>query len=86
LAYDLAEQRLRDGTATSQEVTHFLKAGSAREKLEQMKLQHDNELTQARIEGLAAASRIEDLYKEAIKWMRTYSGHGPTDPADEYDG
>lgn len=34
LAVDLVEQRLLDGTASAQEVTHFLKLGSMREKLE----------------------------------------------------
>lgn len=31
LAYNLVEKRLLEGTASSQETTHFLKLGSARE-------------------------------------------------------
>jgi hypothetical protein len=86
LAYDLVEKRIREGTATSQEVTHFLKLGSTRERLEQEKLSHENLLTQARIEGLAAQARVEELYKNALDAMRGYSGQEPMDPVDEYDG
>lgn len=82
LAYDLVEQRIRKGTATSQEVTHFLKLGSSREKLEQERLQHENYLTQARIEQLASQARVEELYSKALNAMRTYAGQD-SDPEDE---
>lgn len=72
LAYDLVEQRLRDGTATSQETTHFLKMGSAKErreaKLDEMQL----ELMQAKTEALQAAKRMESLYEDAINAVRSY--------------
>lgn len=85
LAYDLVETRIRKGTATSQEVTHFLKLGSSREKLEQERLQHENFLTQARIEQMASQARIEELYKNALNAMRNYQGQDPldTEPEDE---
>ena len=35
MATDLAEKQLRDGTASSQVITHYLKLGSTRERLEQ---------------------------------------------------
>jgi len=37
MAVDLAEQQLLDGTATSQVITHFLKLGSTKEKIEKRK-------------------------------------------------
>jgi len=83
MAYDLVERRIQEGTATSQEVTHFLKLGSSREKLEQERLQHDNMLTQAKMEQLASQARVEELYKNALDAMRTYSGHEPMEPEDE---
>lgn len=75
LAHDLAEEQIRSGTASSQVVTHFLKLGSTREQLEQEKLRHENELTQVKIEALASAKRMEDLYEQAIDAMRSYSGN-----------
>ena len=82
LAVDLVEQRLLDGTASSQETTHFLKLGSMKNRLEMEKLQEENRLLKARTEALQAAKRVEELYSEAIKAMRRYSGQGSDD--DEY--
>jgi ribulose kinase len=80
---DLAEQQIREGSATAQVITHFLKLGTEREKLEREKLRGDNELTKAKIESLAAAGRIEKLYDEAMVAMRSYQGHRvPDEPLD----
>lgn len=76
LAMDLVEQRLRDGTASSQETTHFLKLASPKNKLEQERLKLENELVAAKTKALADAKEIKVLYEEALKAMRTYGGHG----------
>lgn len=80
LAYDLVEQRMLDGTASSQETTHFLKMGTAKAKLEREILEKQKELITAKTESLQSAKRIESLYEEAIKAMREYNGQG--DPSD----
>jgi hypothetical protein len=80
LAMDLVEQRLRDGTASSQETTHFLKAASQKSKLELERLKLENELTAAKTKALANAEEIKVLYEEALKAMRRYGGHDD----DEY--
>ena len=85
MAFDLVEKRIREGTATSQEVTHFLKLGSSREQLEQEKIRNENILTQARIEGLASQARVEELYKQALDAMRTYAGQEPMSSDDVDD-
>lgn len=82
LAMDLVEQRLRDGTASSQETTHFLKLASPTNKLQQRKLELENELTAAKTKALANAEEIKVLYEEALKAMRRYGGHGDD---EEYD-
>lgn len=76
-AMDLAEQQIRNGTASSQVITHFLKLGSTREQLEQERLQHENELTKVKIEALESQKRVEELYREALDAMRSYSGETP---------
>lgn len=76
LAMDLVEQRLRDGTASSQETTHFLKLVSSKAKLEQERLRLENDLVQAKTKALANAEEIKVLYEEALKAMRRYGGHG----------
>lgn len=83
LATDLVEQRLRDGTATSQEVVHFLRLGSLREKLEREKLEAENTMLRAKTQALESQARTEELYAQAIKAMQRYSGN--LDPEDEED-
>lgn len=82
LAMDLVEQRLRDGTASSQETTHFLKAASQKSKLELERIKLENELTAAKTKSIANGEEIKVLYEDAIKAMRRYSGFGSED--DEY--
>lgn len=84
LAMDLAEQRLLDGTATSQEVTHFLKLGTERERLERIRLEEENKLLRAKTEALASQKRMEELYSEAIAAMKRYAGHGD-EVEEDYD-
>ena len=74
-AYELAERQIADGKASSQVLTHFLKMGTARERLEQERLRGENELLKAKVENLATAGRIETLYSEALSAMRKYQGH-----------
>lgn len=81
LAVDLAEKQLRDGTASSQVITHYLKIGSPHYRLEKEKLELENELTKAKAESIKQASNRDETYQKAIEAMRRYSGNG--DP-DEY--
>lgn len=79
LAIDCAEQQLRDGTASSQVITHYLKLGSTKERLEKEKLERENELLRARTESLQSMKHIEELYTNALKAMQRYSGSGGID-------
>lgn len=72
LSMDLVEQRLRDGTASSQEVTHFLKLGSQKERLERQKLEEENKLLKAKTDALQSAKRVEELYADAIQAFSSY--------------
>lgn len=76
LATELAEQQLRDGTASSQVITHYLKLGSTKERIEKEILEKQKELITAKTEALQSAKRIEELYTNAIAAMRKYSGNG----------
>lgn len=81
LAMDLVRKRLIDGSASSQETTHFLKLASSKARLETEILEKQKELITAKTEQLQSQKRVEELYADAIKAMRNYSGNG--DP-DEY--
>lgn len=82
LAVDLAEQQLRDGTASSQVITHFLKLGSTRAELEKEKMKRENKLLEAKAKSIESSDEMKVLYENAIKAMRNYAGYG--DP-DEYE-
>lgn len=73
-AYDLAEEQIRQGTASSQVITHFLRMGSSRERMEQERMSHEMELMQVKREQLEGQKRIEELYLSALDAMRAYSG------------
>jgi hypothetical protein len=73
-AVALAEKQMRLGSASSQVITHFLKLGSTLATLEKAKLDHENQLLQAKTEALKSAKRVEDLYANALSAMRSYSG------------
>lgn len=85
LAMDLAEKQLLAGTASAQVITHYLKAGSSREFLEQERIANENTLLQAKAEALASQARVEELYEHAINAMRAYSGQDPAEAGDEYE-
>ena len=74
LAFDLVEQRLRDGTATSQETTYFLKLGSKKEKTEQEILELQRELVKAKTKAYQSADELKELYADAIKAFTEYTG------------
>lgn len=74
LAVDLAERQLREGTASAQVISHYLKLGSTRERLEQERLNQENELLKARVDAMASAKRVEELYVQALDAMRSYAG------------
>ena len=79
LATDLAEQQLRDGTASSQVITHYLKLGSTKERVEKEILEKQKELIEAKTQNLKMAERTDELYANALKAFRGYSGYGDDD-------
>lgn len=85
LAMDLVEKRLREGTASSAETTHFLKLATVKSELEKKKLEAENTLLHAKADAIQAAKDNALLYKEAIKVMREYQGLDDEDePQDLY--
>lgn len=78
LATDLVEERLANKTASAQEVTQILKAGSEVEKLKVEKLEYENQLIKAKIEEIESNKRTEELYERALNAMKRYAGQDDT--------
>ena len=83
LADSLAERQLREGTASAQVITHYLKLGSTREKLEQRKIEYETTLLSSKIEQIQSGDRMEELFERAIDAMRQYKGEAPDDNYDD---
>ncbi len=75
LAYELVEQRLRNGTATPAETTFFLRIGSTREKIERQVLDLQCELKAAQAEAVRAQKQRDQTYTEVLAAMRRYKGY-----------
>jgi len=83
LAMDATEKRIRNGTASAQELVHFLKAGSPNAKLERQVLEKQRELLTAKTSAIESQKRVEELYANALSAMRAYSGDSPEE--NEYE-
>lgn len=84
LAVELAERQLREGSATSQVITHFLKLATMRERLENEKLRADLKLAEAKAKAIEAQENKGTLYEKAIEAFKSYSGFS-SDEEDYYD-
>lgn len=81
-AVDLVEQRLLNGTASSQETVHFLRLGSSKAKLEKQKLEAETKLAESKAESIREQKKTEEKFEAAIKAMKKYSGHGDDEDYD----
>lgn len=81
LAVDQAEKMLREGTAPTQVVLHYLKLGATREKLEQEMIEMQKDLMAAKIENLQAQQNREEAYQKAMEAFMSYqsSSRNPDD-------
>lgn len=79
LAIDLAEKQLEAGTASSQVITHYLKLGSTNSRIEKEILEQQKELMKAKTDAIKSAKKVEELYGNALKAMKAYSGNREDD-------
>lgn len=82
-AIDLAEKQISEGSVSAQVLSHYLKLGSTRGRLEEAKIARESKLLEAKIEGIESAKRVEALYGEALNAMRSYAGQEPVNTFDD---
>lgn len=73
LAYDAAERRIREGTASAAEIVHFLKIGSSQGRYEQESIKADIELKKAKVEAIHQAESLDSVYRDAIDAIKRYT-------------
>lgn len=74
LAYDLAEQRLRDGTASSQLIHDCMRLDARRDRLERDILEEQKKLIVAKTENIESSKKLEEVYLNAVAAMKRYQG------------
>ena len=84
-AYNLAEERLDNKTASAQEIVHFLKMGTARAQLEKQKLEAETQLLESKKEAVESSKQSQEAYQEALAAFRSYSGSSDKEANEDYD-
>ncbi len=74
LAVREVEYRIRTHTASSQELVHYLRMSSEKERLEREKLEAEVELQKVKAAAIESGKHMEELYNNAINAMKLYSG------------
>lgn len=85
MAYDLAEEQIRNGTVSSGVLAQLIRAGAVHEMLEKERIKAELELTKAKVEALESAKHVEELYANAIQAMKSYNGLESPEPEDAND-
>lgn len=73
-AMAMAEEQLRNRTASPAVLVHFLRAGAEKTRLERVRLEADTKLALAKIESLESQRRSEEIAEEALRAFRSYIG------------
>lgn len=79
LAYDEAERRLRDGTASSQIIASLLQRGSPRAELEDRLLETQVTNVEAKTKAIESSQNMEKLVTEAMQALNIYGNGGGND-------
>lgn len=82
-AVDLAEEKLLNGTASSQIISLLLNLATTKAQLELEKLRSDVEVGNAKVKQIENQETSKDLYSKAIAAFKSYSG--VVDEEDDYD-
>jgi hypothetical protein len=64
-------------------LSHYLKLGSSRERLEQERLRLEGELLQAKADLMAEQKKVGEMYEQALLAMRSYTGQDEPEPDED---
>ncbi len=84
LAVDLAERKLKDGTASSQIITTLLGLATSKAKLELERIKSDLKVAEAKVRQIELQEDSKDMYEKAIEAFKTYSGNSYEEEDEEY--
>lgn len=73
-AYAEAERRIDNGTATSEMICLFLKAGSNKHYIDEQKTQAELDYTRAKVDLVRSQIKTEEMIVAAMDAMKMYQG------------
>lgn len=82
LAFSQAKTEMEEGTASSQIVTHFLRLGSLKAKVELEKLELENRLLEEKIQAEQSGQKLNEMFGEVLAALKSYS-YAPPGDSDE---
>lgn len=74
LAMDLAERQLREGTASSQTINHFLQLGDSMQDLRRRSAESRMALEEAKIESINQQRVSDERATKAVEALKIYAG------------
>jgi hypothetical protein len=83
LARTLSMERMKNGTATAQEILYWLKLGSSETRLDKEIQQEKKEWLKARTKEIKDGEATAKIYSEAIEAMKSYQGIIDDDGSEE---
>lgn len=84
-SFSLALRQLEDGSASPSVITHFLKMGTEKTRLEREKLEKETALLKTREHAIRSAEQTEKIYADAVQAMKIYTGQmSDEDDEDDY--
>lgn len=78
-ADELAEKQLREGTASAQVITHYLKATTERERLEREKIRLEALRLEAQIVQIESQATSGELMSRVMEALQRYTGNDEDD-------
>lgn len=79
LAYQVSEEQLLSGTASSQIITHFLKLGNRKAELETEQTKLQNKLLEEKILSEKSSVEINKMFVDVMRALKTYTGNPEED-------
>lgn len=85
LAVNLAEEKLKNGTASSQIICTLLNLATTKARLELEKIRSDVQVAEARVKQIQDQETSKDLYAQALQAFRSYQGASMEEDYEDED-
>ena len=84
LAINEAKRQLKNHTASSQVIVHYLKLGTAERQLELERMRRENDLLEAKAQSIRDSARSSESAEKALAAFKRYSGNFESEDIDKH--